>query len=129
MHWKCPSCGYDNAEATEECAGGCGYISIPACLRLKSEVTGKVLAISITTTFGKSLLLSFAGDDAVYASEPQFMIRKDTRRGGWFLEHAPNAKNPTWVNGAAVGGESQKLDATHVVSIGPEKMKLEVGFA
>jgi hypothetical protein len=128
MPWKCPSCGFDNAEANEECAGGCGYMTVPSRLHLTSQVTGKLLAISITTTFGKSLLLSFAGDDAIYASEPQFMIRKDTGRGGWFLEHAATAKNPTCVNGTAVGADSRKLDGTQVVSIGPDKMKLEVGF-
>lgn len=129
MPWKCPSCGFDNAEETDECAGGCGYTPIPSQLRLTSQVTGRLLAISITTMFGKNLLLSFAGDDAIYASEPQFMIRKDTVRGGWFIEHVTTAKNPTFVNGAPTGGDPRKLDATNVVSIGPEKMKLEVSFA
>lgn len=129
MPWKCPSCGYENAEAASECAGGCGYAPIPSHLKLRSQLTGKLLAISITTTFGKSLLLSFAGDDALYASEPQFVIRKDAGRGGWFLEHAATAKNPTFVNGTPTGGEPHKLDAMHVVSIGPEKMQLEVSFA
>ena len=128
MSWKCPSCGFDNAEGTTDCAGGCGYMPIPARLRLKSVITGQLIAISITTTFGKSLLMTFAGNDALYASEPQFVILKDASRGGWFLEHAATAKNPTYLDGSPALDASRKLDTTQVISIGPEKMKLEVSF-
>jgi hypothetical protein len=101
---------------------------IPARLRLKSVITGQLIAISITTTFGKSLLMTFAGNDALYASEPQFVILKDASRGGWFLEHAATAKNPTYLDGSPALDASRKLDTTQVISIGPEKMKLEVSF-
>lgn len=129
MPWKCPSCGFDNADECSECEGGCGHIPIPRQLILLSQATGRKIAILISTSVGKNLLLTFAGGDAVYASEPQFMIRKDSARGGWFLEHASSAKNPTFVNGVPVGGESSKLESTCVLSIGPEKMRLEVAFA
>lgn len=129
MPWKCPSCGFDNADGTVECDGGCGHVPVPAQLSLTALSTGKLLTIAITTTFGKSLLQSFAGDEAIYASEPQFVVRKDCARGGWFLEHATTAKNPTFVNGSPAGGERAKLEQSHVVSIGPAKMRLEVHFA
>jgi hypothetical protein len=129
MPWKCPSCGFANADECKECEGGCGYMPVPATLRLSAPATGKLLTIAITTTFGKTLLQSFAGDDAIYASEPQFVVRKDSSRGGWFLEHAQTAKNPTFVNGVPASEATVKLEASHVVSIGPEKMRLEVSFA
>ena len=129
MPWKCPSCGFDNPEGCSECEGGCGYVPIPARLILTALATGKIITIAITTSFGKSLLQSFAGDEAIYASEPRFVLRKDSSRGGWYLEHLAAAKNPTFVNGAPAAAEAAKLAASHVVSIGPDKMRLEVSFS
>ena len=128
MRWKCPSCGFDNDVPHPECKGGCGYEPIPMKLSLVAATTGKAMTISITTTFCKDLLRSFAGDEAVYASNPQFVIKKDVEAGGWFLEHAPSAKNPTFVNGSTAVSAHCKLQGSHFVTIGPEKMRLEVRF-
>lgn len=128
MRWKCPSCGFDNEPGHRECQGGCGYSSIPPKLTLAAVATGKEISITITTCFGKDLLRSFAGDDAVYASNPQFMIHKDLAGGGWYLEHLPTAKNPTFVNGESAVTSRWKLEADSYVTIGPEKMRLSVRF-
>lgn len=128
MHWKCPSCGFANYSTQPDCGGGCGYEKIPHRLTLVAAETGKEVSVSITTAFGKDLLRSFAGGDAVYASNPQFVICKDYDEGGWFLEHSADAKNPTFLNGNTVVATRVRLEATNILSIGPEKMRLEVLF-
>jgi len=128
MHWKCPSCGFSNSSEHSECGGGCGYETIAQRLTLLAAETGREVSVTITTSFGKDLLRSFAGEDAIYASNPQFVICKDVDEGGWFLEHAVSAKNPTFVNGISAVATRVKLDASSILSIGPEKMRLEVLF-
>lgn len=128
MHWKCPSCGFANIADHSECQGGCGYEAIPARLTLLATETGREVSITITTSFGKDLLRSFAGDVAIYASNPQFIILKDLEGGGWYLEHVTSAKNPTFVNGSSVVAIKTKLQAASYVTIGPEKMRLEVRY-
>jgi hypothetical protein len=128
MNWKCPACGFDNTDGHSECQGGCGYEAIPLRLTLLATETGKELSISITTSFGKDLLRSFAGEGAIYASNPQFVIFKDFDGGGWYLEHASTAKNPTFVNGTSAVSERTKLQTASYLTIGPEKMRLEVSF-
>jgi hypothetical protein len=126
--WKCPSCGFDNDAGVRECQGGCGYEAIPGKLTLVAVATGREISISITTSFGKDLLRAFAGEDAVYASNPQFLIKKDHTAGGWFLEHAATAKNPTFVNGTSAAAGRCKLESDTCVTLGPEKMRLTVRF-
>lgn len=128
MTWKCPSCGFTNISEQAECQGGCGYEAIPPRLTLLAAETGRRLSITITTIFGKDLLRSFAGDGATYASNPQFVILKDFEGGGWYLEHSTSAKNPTFVNGSSAVATKTKLRADSYVTIGPEKMRLEVHF-
>ena len=128
MNWKCPSCGFTNNADNSECQGGCGYEAMPPRLTLLATETGREVSITITTSFGKDLLRSFAGDGAIFASNPQFVILKDFEGGGWYLEHATSAKNPTFVNGSSAVATKTKLQAASYVTIGPEKMRLEVRF-
>ena len=128
MQWKCPSCGFENAADQRECQGGCGYEAIPSKMTLSAVATGKELGITITTQFGKDLLRSFAGDDAMYASSPQFIIVKDPGGGGWFIEHATTAKNPTFVSGITAVGLRRKLEVSSYVTIGLDKMRLNIYF-
>ena len=128
MRWKCPSCGFDNGPGYRECQGGCGYEAMPQKLTLKAVATGKEISIMISTNFGKDLLRSFAGEEAMYASNPQFLIQKDVAGGGWYLEHSATAKNPTFVDGAPALAARRKLEADTNVTIGPDKMRLTVRF-
>jgi hypothetical protein len=127
MSWKCPCCGFEaNTDDSRQCAGGCGYVRIPRSVALTSSATGKQITISVETTVGKYLLKSFAGEESVFASEPQFRIYKDQGLGSWAIQHLDGAKNPTFCDGASVISAPTPLHDGSVVSIGPERMKLSV---
>lgn len=125
MTWKCPEDGYDNEDTSTAC-GSCGYSRMARRLVLTSSATGQQKGMSISTQVGKGALLSFAGDEARYASDPQFEVIKDTGRGLWAIKHHPSATNPTFYNGTALGAEEKTLEKEGVITIGPEKMKLVV---
>ena len=126
MSWKCPDCGSANADDARNCAGGCGYVRLARTVVLLASDTGKQIALSIDTTLGKYLLQSFAGDDAVFASEPQFKIYKDLARGCWAIQHVDGAKNPTFCDGVSIAAGPMPLNDGSVVSIGAERMKLAI---
>lgn len=127
MPWKCPRCGFeDNPEASRNCDGGCGHVRFAKRVVLIACETNRQIVMSVDTTVDKHLLRSFAGDDAAYASSPQFRIYKDAALGGWALEHDAAAKNPTFCNGAAVSGGTVLLSDGCTVSIGPDRMQLVV---
>ena len=123
MSWKCPECGLENTDGTRAC-DGCGVIRWGK-LVLTSETTHLEITIGVDTVVGKRLLCSFAGDEAVYASEPQFAVQRDAPRRGWTISHDVRAKNPTYLNGSALASPMLLADG-NVVSIGPEKMRLRV---
>ena len=128
MSWRCAECGYEaNKDGSVECEG-CGFRPLGP-LVLASEETGKEIRVNITTGFGKSLLQSFAGDEAIYASNPlQFTLIRDPEASEWLIAPTFEAKNPTFLDGSALEGEAVVLEkeASHVVSIGPEKMRITV---
>lgn len=125
MAWKCPQCGFLHADdATVRCEA-CGF-NRAARLALVAEETGKRLSVGIDTAVGKQLLQTFAGADHVYAAEPQFLLARDPARGGWSISPAPGARNPTFLNGAALGDVPTPLEAGAVITIGPEKLRLRV---
>ncbi|HEV7221699.1 MAG TPA: hypothetical protein VGN42_03305 [Pirellulales bacterium] len=88
--------------------------------------TDRQIAIAVDTTVGKFLLQSFPGDDASYASDPQFKVYKDAELGCWALRHCDTAKNPTFCNGANASDGPVALDDGAIVSIGAERMRLTV---
>ncbi|HEX9939390.1 MAG TPA: FHA domain-containing protein [Longimicrobium sp.] len=103
----------------------CGFT--PATkLVLVAEETSQRLSVGVDTAIGKHLLETFAGRDHVYAAEPQFLLARDLVRGGWSIAPAPGAKNPTFVNGAALGTAPAPLEQGAVITIGPEKLRLRV---
>jgi hypothetical protein len=128
MPWKCPRCGFDANENVRPCSGGCGYIRFPSAVVLASVATGRQISMSVETVVGKYLLKSFAGEDAVYASDPQFRFYKDEIKGSWVVEHLNGAKNPTFCDGESVVAAATPLHEGSVISIGPERMKLVVHF-
>jgi len=127
MQWKCPKCGFEaNPPNSRSCGLQCGYDRIHRRVLLIASGTSRQIAMSVDTLVGKHLLRSFAGDDAVYASDPQFKIYKDAVMAGWALQHVSTAKNPTFCNGSPATDAPVLLSDGGTVSIGPERMRLTV---
>lgn len=125
MAWKCPACGFMNeGDDTRRCES-CGHTRAGKVI-LISEQTSQRLTVSVDTPVGKLLLRSFAGDDHIYASEPQFLLARDLAEGGWKISPAPDAMNPTFLNGAELTEPSAALEHGATVSIGPERLRLRV---
>lgn len=125
MAWTCPQCGVDqNREGTRRCEA-CGYV-IYGTLSLTAEATGRQVSIAIDTDVGRHLLRSFAGDEARYASDPQFRVSKDPALGAWAITACPGATNPTWLDGRPLRSAPTPLPDGGVVSIGPERARLKI---
>ena len=125
MAWKCPQCGFMHEnDATLRCEA-CGFTRAGK-LALVSEETTKRLSVGVDTAIGKALLETFAGADHVYAADPQFLLARDLVSGGWSIAPAPGAKNPTFLNGAALGDAPAPLPEGAVITIGPTRLRLRV---
>ncbi len=128
MAWKCPQCGFlHEDDATPQCEA-CGFSRMPRAGRLVlvAEETTRRLTVGVDTAVGKHLLQTFAGGDHVYAGEPQFLLARDAANGSWSITSVPGAKNPTFLNGAALGDAPAPLAAGAVISIGPTRLRLRV---
>ncbi|HET7231531.1 MAG TPA: zinc ribbon domain-containing protein, partial [Longimicrobium sp.] len=88
MAWKCPQCGFQNADDAARQCEACGFAR-SGKLVLVAEETSKRLTVGVDTAIGKHLLQTFAGGDHVYAGEPQFLLARDLVRGGWSIAPAP----------------------------------------
>ena len=93
---------------------------------LTSKLTGRARKVRITTRFGRRVLMMIAGDEAVYASEPQFELLKDTAVGLWLLRHVATATHPTYYDGRPVDDDLVPILTGGQISIGPNRMKLTV---
>lgn len=129
MNWKCPDCGMDNAADLDECQGRCGFrLKPPLAQRvvLVSSRTSRQLAMRLSTSIGRDLLKSADPDEAIYASEVQFHIRKDEDAGDWIVTPESLARHPTFHNGTALTAAGAVLGSGDVLSIGPTRCRLEV---
>ena len=126
MAWKCPQCGFvQQSDAVNVCEA-CGHVRSAGTLVLVAEQTAGRLQVGVDTAIGKELLETFAGADHVYAADPQFMLARDPVQGGWIIAPAPDTKNPTFLNGAALGAAPAPLPPGAVITIGPDKLRLRV---
>ena len=123
MAWKCPQCGFVHEDDAVVRCEACGFTRAGK-LVLVSEETAKRLTVGVDTAIGTRLLETFAGADHVYAADPQFLLARDPAQGGWSITHASGAKNPTFVNAAALGGSPAPLAAGAVITIGPTRLRL-----
>ncbi|HEX8392622.1 MAG TPA: FHA domain-containing protein [Longimicrobium sp.] len=112
-------------EAVTHCEA-CGFVRGGGKLVLVAEQTTQRLTIGVDTPVGKHLLQTFAGDDHVYAADPQFLVARNPAGGGWTIAPAQGVKNPTFLNGAALGDAPAPLVAGSVISIGPTRLRLRV---
>lgn len=125
---KCQSCGTWNDHATGPCPV-CGYIVMAGLVRLVGSRTGGSRDFRLSTRIGRRLLNLIAGEEAIYASEPQFEIIKDTVAGCWLIRHLSVAVHPTYYDGRPVGDELVPLQTGGVITIGPHRMKLDVALS
>ncbi|HEU4882670.1 MAG TPA: hypothetical protein VFT45_10505 [Longimicrobium sp.] len=126
MAWKCPQCGFVQQNDAVNVCEACGHVRDAGRLVLVAEQTAGRLQVGVDTAIGKELLETFAGADHVYAADPQFLLARDTVQGGWSIAPVPNTKNPTFLNGAALGHVPAPLPPGAVITIGPDKLRLRV---
>lgn len=123
---KCPACGYVRPEHSRAC-DVCGHLEF-GTLALVSRATGAEITFVVDCPVGQALLLGVVGVDSAYASNPQFRVRRSVECRSWMIEHSSSARNPTWLNGAALDGAVRPLAPGDCVSIGPERLLLEVSI-
>jgi hypothetical protein len=127
MFWKCPQCGLENSEALDACAGMCGHLRhTRLVLRLLSN--GREIRLNLDSEVGRRALKSAGDPDAKFASQPQFSLIRDKTEARWLILHHPSATNPTFVNGLPLPGSATQLREVDVISVGADRMKLEVRF-
>jgi hypothetical protein len=126
MAWKCPQCGFLQADEAVTRCEACGFARGGGRLVLVAEATRGRLSVGVDTAVGKILLETFAGADHVYAAEPQFLLARDAAGGGWSITPAPGATNPTFLNGAALPAGPAPLAPGAVISIGPTRLRMHV---
>ncbi len=126
MAWKCPQCGMLHEDEAARVCQACGFVRDAGTLVLVAEATAGRLRVGVDTAIGRELLETFAGADHVYAEDPQFLLARDAVNGGWSIAPAPGAKNPTFLNGAALGDAPAPLEPGAVITIGPSKLRLRV---
>ena len=130
MGWDCKECGAEeNPDESIECYS-CGFLLFHP-LKLVSTDTGRESRkIKLKLAFGKKLLDEFAGEDAQFASEPQFRGFPNPLKQ-WVLETVQSVKNPTFINGSEPIEDQTVLHQGDIISIGSrrgneDKMKLMV---
>jgi hypothetical protein len=126
MAWKCPQCGFVQQNDAVNVCEACGFVRSAGTLVLVAEQTAERLQVGVDTAIGKELLETFAGADHVYAADPQFLLARDLVQGGWSIAPAPGTRNPTFLNGAALGSVPAPLPPGAVITIGPDKLRLRV---
>ena len=129
MGWKCPDCGAENPDERIECFS-CGYLLFHPLKLVSIDTEGESKKIKLNLVVGKKLLTEFAGEDAQFASEPQFRVFPNPLKE-WVLEIVKSAKNPTFINGSEPIADQTVLQQGDIISIGSkkgseDKMKLMV---
>jgi hypothetical protein len=125
MPWKCPHCGLENYEAVDACAAMCGHVR-PIRLVLTAKATGRELRFNVDSDVGRTGLQHAGGDEAKFASQPQFKVYRDTAQARWLLVHCRTATNPTCLNAAPLDYNPQPLSDGDIISIGPLRLQLHV---
>lgn len=129
MGWKCPDCGAENPGERIECFS-CGYLLFSPLKLVSVDTEGESKKIKLSLVVGKKLLNEFAGEDAQFASEPQFRVSPNVLKE-WVLETIKSAKNPTFINGSEPVEDQTVLQQGDIITIGSrkgnkDKMKLIV---
>ncbi len=125
MGWKCPKCGTENDDHIASCHGMCGYVRYGK-LVLVGATTGQEIRMNLDTAVGQSLLKRLVGEEARFASEPQFHLRRSEDEAAWLVMPEPRAVNATHVNGAKVGDAGVKVSDGTEITVGTNKALVKV---
>lgn len=118
----CPKCGFDKPEGTRGCPV-CGHGSIDRIV-----LTGSAGSRSSGTDIdiGKRLAQCICGEDARFMDEKQFTLRKGTE--SWIISPNPGATNGTFVNGAAIAGDTA-LEEGDEISLKGKAAFIKISYA
>lgn len=109
----CKACGmtFEKGRTCETC----GYVKVPIRVILK-PAKGDPIVLGVTTNIGKALLKRCVGEESQYASEPQYIIARDTA-GVWTICHKASATNATMLDNSPLGQNPVILKAGAQISI------------
>jgi pSer/pThr/pTyr-binding forkhead associated (FHA) protein len=124
MSWKCPQCGVENDAKVDMCAGMCGHVRVYRLVLTSSS--GQELRFQVDTSVGRSALTTVCGEEARFASQPQFTVSRDAAKSRWLIQHEPQATNITFLNGAPIGTTPHPLSQGDVISLGAKRLALKV---
>ncbi len=110
MAWKCPQCGFVHEDGAVLRCEACGFTR-SGRLVLVAEATAKRLSVGVDTAIGKHLLQTSRAPTTCTPAEPAVPPRARPGEGGWTVAPAPGTKNPTFLNGAALGDAPAPLAA------------------
>jgi hypothetical protein len=123
--WICPQDGTSVGEGASTCEL-CGYTRVPVGVSLRSEATGKMLTVRITSTIGQRALRLLDDPDGKYASAEQFRLLSPSDSRGWLIEDIPYATNPIFLNGAPIPADGAQLANGDTVSLKGKFLHLSV---
>ena len=125
MPWKCPQDGNDVQDGMDQCPL-CGFVRFPLGVVLRSDATGKEIAVRVGATFGSANLGILNDADVKYVSPEQFRIEKRTDQGGWAVTNVSWAMNPMFLNGSPVGPSGVVLKDGDRLSVKDKFFRLTV---
>ena len=106
------------------CAGMCGHMRLSRLVL--TAASGEELRFNVDTDVGRAGLQKLGGEEAKFASQPQFKVFRDVVQPRWLIGHVPSATNPTCLNAKPLGSEPEPLRNADVISIGPKRLMLKV---
>lgn len=125
MSWKCPQDANEIPDGIYICPL-CGFVKFPRGVIFKSDVTGKEMCLRLPGVLGHASLKVLGDEDVKYVDVEQFKLEKREDRGGWCLVPATYARNPLYLNGAAIAPEGVLLKAGDRLSIKDKFFRLTV---
>jgi len=103
----------------------CGYVRFGKLILSVSEA-GQEARMNVDTPVGKALLKRLVGEDARFASEPQFHLRRSDAHSAWVVVPEEKAVNATYVDGVKAHELGVKISTGSEITIGADKARLKV---
>lgn len=104
MSGQCRQCG----SAVEPMALTCVVCNHSLVRAVRLEGSAGSVEASVATDIGEPILKRVIGEDARFATMAQFRLARGPD-GAWMAQQSPGARNPTFVNGAALAETGHRL--------------------